>query len=174
MGATLIGVLAALAAILGLVIWGLIAWLGLTQALAILFIFTCILMMLVILIQKPKGGGLSGAFGGAGGGQQAAFGAKTGDVLTIVTVGFFVVFLGLAMGLTWSTHADMDALAREEAQAEQASDAPPIPPGALQTEIPVTDTPDTPATPEGASDTPASTTDAPDAADGGAASESQP
>ena len=56
------------------------AWLVTT--LATLFVLTCIFMMLVILIQKPKGGGLSGAFGGAGGSAQAAFGAKTGDLLT--------------------------------------------------------------------------------------------
>ncbi|MGB0767749.1 MAG: preprotein translocase subunit SecG, partial [Phycisphaeraceae bacterium] len=31
---------------------------------AILFAVVCIVMMLVVLIQKPKGGGLSGAFGG--------------------------------------------------------------------------------------------------------------
>jgi preprotein translocase subunit SecG len=161
MGATLIGVLAALAAVMALIAWGMIAWLGLTQALAIMFIFTCILMMLVILIQKPKGGGLSGAFGGAGGGQQAAFGAKTGDVLTVVTVCLFVVFLGLAMGLTWSTHADMDALALDEDQATQAlEDA--IPPVTIPENMPAnapesTDVPNVPAS-----------TDAPDT------SESQP
>ena len=63
------------------------------NALAASFLLVSIFMMLVILIQKPKGGGLSGAFGGAGGGSaQAAFGAKTGDVLTIVTVVCFVLF----------------------------------------------------------------------------------
>ncbi len=70
-------------------------------ALATAFIAVSILMMLVILIQKPKGGGLSGAFGGAGGGSDL-LGGKTGDVLTWVTVFFFVAFLGLAMGLTWA------------------------------------------------------------------------
>ena len=69
--------------------------------LAILFAFICLLMMAVILIQKPRGGGLSGAFGGAGGNAQSAFGAKTGDFLTWLTVGFFVVFLIVAVLLTW-------------------------------------------------------------------------
>ena len=55
-----------------------------------------------MLIQKPKGGGLSGAFGGgAGGGStQAVIGARVGDVLTIVTVVCFVLFLLLACGMT--------------------------------------------------------------------------
>ena len=55
---------------------------------AMLFVATCLFMMLVILIQKPKGGGLSGAFGGAGGSAQAAFGAKTGDLLTTITIAY--------------------------------------------------------------------------------------
>jgi len=68
--------------------------------LATFFVLVCLFMMLVILIQKPRGGGLSGAFGGAGS-AQAAFGAKTGDVLTWFTVVCFATFLVLAIGLTW-------------------------------------------------------------------------
>lgn len=77
---------------------------------AIAFAFVCGLMMLVILIQKPRGGGLSGAFGGAGGSAQAAFGAKTGDVLTWFTVVLFVLFLLLAMGLTWAIGSGQKSL----------------------------------------------------------------
>lgn len=77
---------------------------GLTTTLSIAFVVICILMMLIILAQKPKGGGLSGAFGGAGGGStQTAFGAKTGDVMTWATIVLFVLFLAVAMGLTWAT-----------------------------------------------------------------------
>src|SRR5579875_3399338 len=62
-----------------------------------LFIIVCVLLILLVLIQKARGGGLSGAFGGAGG--HTAFGAKTGDVLTLVTSGAFVVFIGLAVAM---------------------------------------------------------------------------
>jgi preprotein translocase subunit SecG len=79
----------------------------LVTVMATLFVLTCLFMMLVILIQKPKGGGLSGAFGGAGGSSQAAFGAKTGDLLTTITIGCFVAFLGLAIGLTYAIRADV-------------------------------------------------------------------
>ncbi|MEM9789365.1 MAG: preprotein translocase subunit SecG [Planctomycetota bacterium] len=72
--------------------------------LAVLFVGISALMMLIILIQRPKGGGLSGAFGGAGGSADAAFGAKAGDVLTWATVGFFVAFLLVAIGLQWVIH----------------------------------------------------------------------
>lgn len=70
--------------------------------LSVSFVAVCLFLMLVILIQRPRGGGLSGAFGGGGGSAQAAFGAKTGDVLTLFTVLCFGAFLLLAMGLTWA------------------------------------------------------------------------
>ncbi len=41
-------------------------------------------MILLVLIQRGKGGGLAGAFGGVGG--SSAFGTKAGDVFTRVTI----------------------------------------------------------------------------------------
>ena len=41
-------------------------------------------MILLVLIQRGKGGGLAGAFGGMGG--QSAFGTKAGDTFTKITV----------------------------------------------------------------------------------------
>ena len=69
----------------------------------VLFLFISVCMVLIVLIQRPQGGGLSGAFGGGGaeGAGQTAFGAKTGDVLTTVTIGIFVVFLGIAVALNY-------------------------------------------------------------------------
>ena len=62
-----------------------------------MFIFVCLFMILLILIQKGRGGGLASAFGGAGG--NTAFGSKTGDVLTWATSVVFGVFLLLAVAL---------------------------------------------------------------------------
>lgn len=91
--------------------------------LAVAFTVVCVFLMLVILIQKPKGGGLSGAFGGSGGSAQAAFGAKTGDVLTWFTVVCFVLFLLLAVGLTWAIRPDVTATgATATQQAQQAAE----------------------------------------------------
>jgi len=75
----------------------------LVNLLAGLFVVACVFLMLVILVQKPRGGGLSGAFGGGGGAAQSVFGGKTGDALTTFTVICFVFYVLLAMGLTWST-----------------------------------------------------------------------
>lgn len=95
---------------------------GAVLGLSALFVLICIVMMLVILIQKPKGGGLSGAFGGAGGSASDVFGSKTGDVLTLTTVILFVLFLGLGVSLTYATRsADVAGAPSMEEQIRQAS-----------------------------------------------------
>lgn len=63
-----------------------------------MFVFVSFIMVLLVLIQKGRGGGLSGAFGGGGSGN-AAFGAKTGDVLTWATSVVFALFVLLAVVL---------------------------------------------------------------------------
>jgi protein translocase SecG subunit len=63
--------------------------------LTILFIFSCVVLVLCILLQKGRGGGLGAAFGGA----SSAFGTQTGDVLTGVTIILTAAFLLLAIGL---------------------------------------------------------------------------
>ncbi|MBV8781359.1 MAG: preprotein translocase subunit SecG [Phycisphaerae bacterium] len=63
----------------------------------VLFVIVCVFLVLLILIQKGRGGGLASAFGGAGG--QTAFGSKTGDVLTWATSVVFGIFLVLAVVL---------------------------------------------------------------------------
>ena len=62
---------------------------------AYLFIICCVALILIILIQKGRGGGLSAAFGGgmAGG----ILGSKTGDFLTWVTIVLVGIFLTLAV-----------------------------------------------------------------------------
>ncbi len=62
---------------------------------AVLFVMVSVVLILVILVQKGRGGGLSGAFGG--GMASGLLGSKTGDFLTWVTIGLVTVFLGLAI-----------------------------------------------------------------------------
>lgn len=106
------------AIIVGLVLalFGLVAmFANLSVALVLAFVFISAAMMLVVLIQRPKGGGLSGAFGGAGGDSGAVFGSKVGDVLTWVTVGFFVAFVGTAMALVYTIRAEVNGAPAPEA-----------------------------------------------------------
>lgn len=71
------------------------------------FLIVCVLLMLVVLIQRPQGGGLSGAFGAGGSGAgQTAFGTKTGDALTYATIGMFLLYLTFAVVLNFATRPE--------------------------------------------------------------------
>ena len=65
--------------------------------LATLFLIVCILLIIVVLLQRGRGAGLGGAFGGGG---HSAFGTRTGDVFTWVTIVLVVVFILLAVVAT--------------------------------------------------------------------------
>lgn len=62
--------------------------------LLILFFMIAVLLILVVLLQKGRGGGLGAAFGG---GSSSAFGTRTGDVFTWVTIVLTGLFLLLAI-----------------------------------------------------------------------------
>ena len=68
-----------------------------TNFLNVVWFCVSVLMILVVLVQKGKGGGLAGALGGAGG--SSAFGSRAGDVFTRITVVVFCVWLLLALVL---------------------------------------------------------------------------
>ncbi len=53
--------------------------------LMIVLLITTVFLIVLVLIQRGKGGGLAGAFGGMGG--QSAFGTKAGDLFTKITIG---------------------------------------------------------------------------------------
>jgi preprotein translocase subunit SecG len=63
--------------------------------LGILLFFTALFLIVLILIQRGKGGGLAGAFGGMGG--QSAFGTKAGDLFTKITIGVATLWIVLCM-----------------------------------------------------------------------------
>lgn len=120
-----------------------IDWLN--ASLIVAFLFLSVLMILIVLIQRPQGGGLSGAFGSAAGSGQTAFGARTGDALTIATVGIFVVFLVTAAGLNHTIRPPKAA--KPGASVTAPASAPPSgaePPAAPATE-PATGTEKAPA-----------------------------
>jgi len=70
------------------------AWTGVLRGVVlVLFVLSALLVLLVVLAQEGKGGGLSGAFGGAG---AETFGVKAGTV-NAFTSWIAVAFLGLAL-----------------------------------------------------------------------------
>ncbi len=66
------------------------------------FLLVCLIMILAVLIQKPQGGGLAGAFGSGAGSGQTAFGARTGDALTVATIAIFLFYILGAVGLNYT------------------------------------------------------------------------
>ena len=63
---------------------------------ATVFLIICVLLIVVVLLQKGRGGGMGGLFGGAG---SSAFGTRTGDVFTWVTIVLVAFFILLAVGV---------------------------------------------------------------------------
>ncbi len=113
-----------------------------------LYVVACLVLMIVILLQQGKGGDIANAFGG--GSSQAVFGARAGaTVLTKVTAGLTVAFMGLALLLAvWGSRGTSSVVG--------GVDGPPavtLPAGA-------TDIPATPAqTPSAPAATPAAPTE---------------
>jgi preprotein translocase subunit SecG len=60
-----------------------------------LLILTAVFLIILVLIQRGKGGGLSGALGGMGG--QSAFGTKAGDLFTKITMGVAAFWICLCI-----------------------------------------------------------------------------
>jgi preprotein translocase subunit SecG len=56
---------------------------------------TSLFLILIILVQRGRGGGLTGALGGMGG--ASAFGTKAGDLFTKVTIAVAFIWIVLSM-----------------------------------------------------------------------------
>ena len=89
--------------------------------LMILLILTGIFLIVLILIQRGKGGGLAGAFGGMGG--QSAFGTKAGDMFTRITIGLaaFWIILCIVSVRLMGTTKDVLNLGPVNPPAQQSS-----------------------------------------------------
>lgn len=103
--------------------------------LTISFVAVSVLLIGLVLLQKNRGAGLSGAFGGVGG--HTAFGTKTGDFLTWVTVSLTALFLLLSIAGNYVF---------EPAKSGASAPVPTSPPGS-STPPPVTPVRPAPVTP---------------------------
>ena len=76
-----------------------------------LFVIAALMLMLVILVQEGKGGGIAGAFGGAVG---ETFGVKAGSInrftaiLATVFVGLALIYAGISTNVQASVIAPAD------------------------------------------------------------------
>jgi preprotein translocase subunit SecG len=129
-------------------------------ALGFTLVFTALFLIFLVLIQRGRGGGLAGAFGGMGG--QSAFGTKAGDVFTKITVGvaaFWILLCVLSinvLGRQQSLLSGTLGSAAPEAMGPSAGAQPGAP---VQTQQPVP-----PVTPPATDTAPPAAADAPAAA----------
>jgi preprotein translocase subunit SecG len=75
----------------------------LADVINIVLLLLGLFLILLVLIQRGKGGGLAGAFGGAGG--SSAFGSRAGDLFTRITLGFAAAWIALIMVQVWVVQA---------------------------------------------------------------------
>lgn len=90
----------------------------------VLMCVTAIFLMLIVLVQRGRGGGLAGAFGGAGG--QSAFGTKAGDLFTRITIGvatFWILLCIAALGLLGKEKSRFGEDEKEDAETSVTAPA---------------------------------------------------
>lgn len=82
---------------------------------------TSMFLVMLVLVQRGRGGGIAGALGGAGG--QSAFGTKAGDLFTRITVGVatFWILLCCAAILTLKERGFSTGIEKQQAQSGAAS-----------------------------------------------------
>ena len=92
-----------------------------TATLNVVLLLTSLFLIVLVLIQRGKGGGLAGAFGGTGG--SSAFGSRAGDVFTRITIYTAAVWILLIMFMIKSTQ-DTRPLKSERDTIEERTPAP--------------------------------------------------
>src|SRR5262245_17251827 len=88
-----------------------------------------IFLILLVLIQRGRGGGLAGAFGGLGG--QSAFGTKAGDLFTRVTIGvaaFWIVLCVVSVKVMGSKNMLFTGSQTQQTPGGSTSDTGTLPP----------------------------------------------
>ena len=92
--------------------------------LLIVHILVCLILVVSILLQASKGGGLSTAFGGGGGGTAMFGGAGAATFLSKVTTFLAVAFFLTCIGLWYTSRGDTTA---PDTAAERALREQPVP-----------------------------------------------
>jgi preprotein translocase subunit SecG len=145
-------------------------WLSLSiTLLLVVFVVVCLLMALLVLMQRPKQEGLGAAFGG--GVTDQVFGARTTNVLqkgTVILASlFFIISFTLAILITKEDKAksllkpEKDATEVVENNTAPAAPEAPIQPTSLVDELPPETAPETDPTTETPAPTESTTEETP-------------
>ena len=108
-------------------------------------VLACLLLALVVMLQKPKEGGLGGAI--AGGMGEAVFGADASNVLIKVTIWLGVIFLANTLLLARLTSKVSNSVTDGIAEAPVEQQQPALPQGGDVAPTPPAPAPATPAAP---------------------------
>lgn len=119
------------------------------------FVVSCVFLILAVLVQKPQGGGLAGAFGSGAGSGQTAFGTRTGDALTWITISFFTLYIVMAVVLNYVSKPAKGPVQPPAISAQPGSGATQPAGTAPASTTPASTTPATTPTTPGASPAPA-------------------
>ena len=87
----------------------------------ILHVIVCIFLMLTVLLQAGKGGGMGAAFGGGTSMGTVFGGSGAGNFLRRLTVGAAVIFMLTSMTLAWMSTPSTDPLEKYWAQQHKAA-----------------------------------------------------
>jgi preprotein translocase subunit SecG len=87
--------------------------------LSVIYVLVCLFLILVVLLQAGKGGGMGSAFGGGGGSQTVFGGAGAGNFLTRLTWISAVLFMLLSGTLAYMSTSSDAALRRAHEQVEE-------------------------------------------------------
>ena len=83
--------------------------------LLVIFVISAILLIIIVMMQDEQGDGLGGIFGG---GSGAAFGSRSGNILTKTTSILGAIFILSSLGNAWINRTpgagDVLGVAREE------------------------------------------------------------
>ena len=98
-----------------------------SMAIAVIHVFMCILLILIVLLQTGRGADLGAAFGG--GSSQTLFGSTgPGGFLTKITTGVAIVFMVTSIGLAYfSSHKTGASIMKETIPKKTAPAPPPTP-----------------------------------------------
>ena len=109
-------------------------------------VLACLLLALVVMLQKPKEGGLGGAI--AGGMGEAVFGADASNVLIKVTIWLGAIFLANTLLLARLTSKVSNSVTDSISEAPVEQQQPALPQGGDVAPAPAPAAPTVPAKPD--------------------------
>ena len=92
-----------------------------TIFLTVLHVMVCVVLIVVVLLQRGKGAEIGAVFGGGGG--STVFGSRgAGNFLTKLTTGAAIIFMLTSLSLAYFAQEGVESTLFEEEQVETATE----------------------------------------------------